>query len=175
MGHGSNRGLRVAPGAAGPHNWGVQNDGDPCPVPQAVPDLAGGVTDEDRNRYGVLLDHAAERGLLTPTEYRIRLTALAEATTVEEMQRIVTELPAFAGVPASGGGAGGTDLDAALWAGRTPARSGRRQANQWVVLIAVVAVLVVALIGLALVGAHLAHSHATTPGTGAVGLSPLRP
>ena len=52
--------------------------------PQPVPDLAAGpypraVTDEDRNRYGVLLDHAAERGLLSPAEYQVRLAELAEA------------------------------------------------------------------------------------------------
>ena len=53
------------------------------------------MTDEDRNRFGILLDHASERGLLTPLEYEFRLSELAEATSMDELRRIVTELPAF--------------------------------------------------------------------------------
>jgi hypothetical protein len=53
------------------------------------------VTDEDRTRYGVLLDRAAEHGLLAPYDYEIRLRDLASATTVDQMNHIVTELPAF--------------------------------------------------------------------------------
>ena len=45
-------------------------NGNETAAPQPVPDLItgpyrSGVTDEDRNRFGVLLDHAAERGLLS--------------------------------------------------------------------------------------------------------------
>jgi hypothetical protein len=65
------------------------------------------VTDEDRNRYGVLLDHAAERGLLSPGDYQARLADVASATSLDELKRIVTELPVFDGVgtsPAMGPG-----------------------------------------------------------------------
>ena len=53
------------------------------------------VTDEDRTTFGLLLDRAAERGLLSQSEYQLRLGELAEATTRDEMRRIVTELPVF--------------------------------------------------------------------------------
>ena len=43
---------------------------------------------------------AAERGLLSPTEYQARLGEVAEASSVDELRRIVTELPAF-GTPSA--------------------------------------------------------------------------
>ena len=55
--------------------------------------------DEDRNRFGTLLDHADERGLLSVSEYEIRLGELAAATSIDEMREIVTELPAFTPMP----------------------------------------------------------------------------
>jgi len=79
----------------------------PAAEPAPVPDLPSGVTDEDRNRYGVLLDHAAERGLLSPGDYQARLSEVASATSLDELKRIVTELPVFDGVgtsPAMGPG-----------------------------------------------------------------------
>jgi len=177
--------------------------------PQPVPDLAGGlagsdVTDEDRNRYGVLLDRAAERGLLSPAEYQVRLVELAEATSVEQLHRIVTELPAFGGsagpatvaggpVPVPGGPVGpaalpghpvgpssgpaaiAPELDAALWASLTPATPRRNRGNPWVILIVLVAVLMAALVGLALVAGHVSHAHTGGPtGVGVVVLRPLR-
>ena len=60
---------------------------------------AGVITDEERTRYGLLLDRAAERGLLEPPDYEVRLRALAEATTTEQMVDIVAELPAFTPPP----------------------------------------------------------------------------
>jgi len=160
-------------------------------APRPVPDLDAiaptpGVTDEDRNRFGVLLDHAAERGLLTPAEYRLRLEELAGATSVDAMQRIVTELPAFGTVVAASAAAGGPspvpglpadpnparDLDAALWAGLTPATPRRGHRNPWVALAVVMAVLLAALVGLAMVAAHVSHAHAgVTTGIPVVGVS----
>ncbi len=58
------------------------------------------MTDDDRNRFGALLDKAAQRGLLSAADYEVRLRDLAVATTTEEMMAIVTDLPAFA-VPAA--------------------------------------------------------------------------
>ena len=57
------------------------------------------VTDEDRTTFGLLFDRAAERGLLTQSEYQLRLGELAEATSRDEMRRIVTELPVFVTPP----------------------------------------------------------------------------
>jgi hypothetical protein len=137
------------------------------------------VSDDDRNRYGVLLDHAAERGLLSPTEYRERLGQLAEAPSIEDLQRIVTELPAFglsgapAATPKRRGGptrpAGSTvpdpaALDSALWASLTPASSRRASNNQWLILGLMVVILIVAMVVLALVAAHMAHTHHTAFG-----------
>lgn len=182
-------------------------NGNDMPAPQQIPDLTSatgepGVTDEDRNRYGVLLDHAAERGLLSPGDYRLRLAQLAEATSMEELQRIVTELPAFAGGTSPGAVASTTsgplvvpgglpgrspgppavpgtptpELDAALWASLTPASSRKSTRNPWIILAVVVTILMVAMVGLALVAAHVVHTqpgHAT--GIGGAGLSLLRP
>ncbi len=80
----------TAPPAASP--WAL--DRPPSPVETAAP--VGTVTDEERTRYGLLLDRAAERGLLDSAEYEVRLRQLAEATTTEQMVAIVAELPAFA-------------------------------------------------------------------------------
>jgi hypothetical protein len=189
------------------HNWRVITNGSEMPAPQPIPDLtsvipATGVTDEDRNRYGVLLDRAAERGLLSSAAYQVRLAEVADAASVEELQRIVTELPAFdgvgsraAGVPASPGPVAvpgrpsgyspdpatlpttvAPELDAALWAGLTPVHSRRNKGNPWIILAVVVVILVVAMVGLALVAARVVH---TQPGhaasTVAAELSLLRP
>jgi hypothetical protein len=154
----------------GQHNWEVTTDGEQGAAPRRVPELTDGVTDEDRNRYGVLLDHAAERGLLSPTEYRVRLAGLAEATSVGELQRIVTELPVFEGtgvqskkssIPAAGRAAAvpADGLDAALWAGLTPSSPRPARRSPWLVLVAVVVMLILALVALALVAAHFAHVH----------------
>ena len=157
----------------------------PQSVPGAVPTLdhavSPAVTDEDRNRYGMLLDHAAERGLLTPTEYRARLAQVAEATSTDELQRIVTELPAFTTAPAPEPAASGTAtrapadpaaLDAALWANLTPAKSraGSRSSNPWLLLAMVIVVVLVAVVALALMAAHVAHTHHTgsLPAVGAL-------
>ena len=167
--------------------------GSPVPVPSVEPVGAlPGVTDEDRNRYGVLLDHAAERGLLSPAEYQARLVELADATSVDQLQRIVTELPAFGSAgpapavtvtaprPVGGGpsprGRVSGDVDAALWASRTPSVARRSRGNPWVVLLVVVAVLVVALVALALVAVHYSHTHPAglAPAAGTV-FSRLRP
>ena len=156
----------LVPGGAGPAAA-------PRPVPAGATPPAV-VSDDDRNRYGLLLDHAAERGLLSPSEYQARLGDLADATTEEELRRIVTELPAFgspgdgagtltrSGRPTgSGAGVDAAALDSALWAALTPTRQRRGSGNPWVALAIVVVVLLVAIVALALVGAHLAHAHHT--------------
>ena len=150
----------------------------PDRVPAAVPGgvaPAAAVSDDDRNRYGVLLDHAAERGLLSPSEYQARLAELADATSEDELRRIVTELPAFGPSggataatsrtsPVGSPSAGVSDpaaVDSALWAQLTPATTRRRAGNPWAALAVLVVVLLVALVVLAVVASHLAHTHHT--------------
>ena len=130
------------------------------------------MTDDERNRYGSLLDPAAERGLLSPTEYQARLAEVAEATSVDELQRIVTELPAF-GAPSAahrgrpGGAAGARRPPTGGAARRTSTPScgpahpcgGDAEGEPWLVLAVVVGVLLVALVALGLVAAHVTHTH----------------
>ena len=152
--------------------------GGPRPVPELDGAVATGtVTDEERNRFGRLLDTAAEQGLLSPADYQNRLAQVASAGSVADLQRIVTEIPAFGGPdPAPGSaGAGPADIDALLWAGRTQAVVRRERGNRWLALALVVAVLVVALVGLGLAAAHLVHTHAAVGGPALVArLSSLR-
>lgn len=130
----------------------------PAPPQPAVP--TGPVTDEDRNRFGLLLDHAAERGLLDPHEYEVRLGELASATSVEEMQRIVTELPMLV-APLSGAspvkrrGLGRPALSSGTRLGPTT-RNG--QSSPWLVLVVLVVVLIAALVFFALYAGHIAHT-----------------
>jgi hypothetical protein len=175
----------------------VTTNGHEMATPRPVPEVGlvvepPAVSDADRNRFGALLDAAAERGLLSPTEYQARLGEVADATSLAELQRIVTELPAFGapstvgnagdGAPAVGAGGDAStgvpaapDLDAILWAGRTRAVARRDRGNQWLVLALVVAVLLVALVAMGLVAAHLAHTHGAGRAAATVGrLSSLR-
>jgi Domain of unknown function (DUF1707) len=138
------------------------------PSPETVdPSPDGGVvTDEERNRYGVLLDRAAERGLLSPHEYELRLADLAAATTTAQMKEIVTELPVFSapkGVRSSPRGSA-----------RRPAPAGspgHPRSSPWLVLIVLVVVVVAALAFLALYAHHVVGQHAGLPAPAVV----LRP
>jgi hypothetical protein len=125
-------------------------------VPPLDPEPTEVVTDEERTRYGLLLDRAAERGLLDPTEYQIRLRELAEATSTARMLEIVTELPAFT-VPAA-------------TAARTPRSvrtrppvpglgGQRRRGTVWVVLVVVVVIAVASLVVLAVSVERLSRTH----------------
>ena len=128
------------------------------------------VTDEERNRYGVLLDRAAERGLLSPHEYELRLADLAAATTTAQMKEIVTELPVFSapkGVRSSPGASGRRSARAGGSPGPRHPRS-----SPWLALIVLVVVVVAALAFLALYAHHVVGGqHAGLPAPGVV----LRP
>jgi hypothetical protein len=156
-------------------------------VPEAaVPPTGGGpggpapaVTDEDRHRYGVLLDRAMERGLLGQADYEIRLGELSEATTIEQMTSIVTELPVFAVTPVASskkrrsptptptaamliGGSTGAPLPP-----RVPAPQ-RKRANPWVILAVVVVFFVVFFVAITVLAEHIAHQHDVNSGLAAV-------
>lgn len=121
--------------------------------------------DGDRNRYGLLLDRAAERGLLTPFEYEVRLRDLASATSFEEMNRIVTELPAFVAPADQAGPRRSRGASSAGGLGAPPARptgtAGR--SSPWLLLAVLVAVAVVALVFLAVYAHHLGRSQGVAP------------
>jgi hypothetical protein len=129
--------------------------------PVTAPAPAEVVTDEERSRYGRLLDSAAERGLLDPAEYEIRLRELAEATSTARMVEIVTELPVFA-APAP---TTTRPRRNAAPAGReSPGLGGQhRRATVWVVLAVLIVVAVASLIILALSAERLSRNHSSGP------------
>jgi hypothetical protein len=116
------------------------------------------VTDDDRNRYGLLLDRAAEGGLLASHEYEVRLRELASASTVDEMHRIVTELPAFTGpLPTTGRRRAAAPTGSAGPAGLTGPR--KRRTNTRLVMVALVLVLVVSMVVVYISAQHLTRLH----------------
>jgi hypothetical protein len=134
-----------------PHNCAVGDD--PGGDDQA------GVTDDDRQRYGLLLDRAAERGLLDTVEYEHRLGDLASATTIDQMKNIVTELPVFAtpGTTAPRTSRRSTSLSSSLAEGRGSKR--------WLLLAVIVIVVVLAIAFLAAYSRHLVDNR--SPGQSA--------
>jgi hypothetical protein len=144
------------------------------PAPLAIPDLDGppaaaavapaadGVTDEDRTRFGLLLDRAAERGLLSTSEYQLRLGDLAEATTIDQMRQIVTELPVF-NTPVTGTVAKGSRRSTAVPAlgAPSPRAGGRGRSGRWVLLAIVVIAVLVSLVIFTVYAEHVVHTHGT--------------
>jgi hypothetical protein len=125
-------------------------------VPPLEPEPTEVVTDEERTRYGLLLDRAAERGLLDPAEYQIRLRELAEATSTARMLEIVTELPAFTLPPAT---AARTPRSLRTRPAAPGVGGQRRRSTVWVVLVVVVVIAVVSLVVLALSVERLSRTH----------------
>jgi hypothetical protein len=131
------------------------------------------VTDDDRNRFGKLLDHAAERGLLSVPEYELRLGELAAATSIDQMREIVTDLPVFTPLAA-------TTAPRSRWSGPGVAGSalgGRRRRNPWVMLGLSVVVIVALLVFFLIYAEHVVHGHNPALVPGAAGgrlLSALR-
>jgi hypothetical protein len=118
------------------------------------------VTDEDRTRYGVLLDRAAERGLLAPYDYEMRLRDLASATTIEQMNRIVTELPAFTRVAGATARNNRSPSDPRIPSNRPPfsAAAQQRRARQWLMVAIVMVVAVASLLFLSIYTRHVVHN-----------------
>jgi Domain of unknown function (DUF1707) len=140
--------------------------------PGSPDDRSNPVTDHDRTVYGDLLDRAAERGLLNEHDYQIRLGELAEATSVDQMQRIVTELPAFTPTPATSahpffGGAEPVKVTHPGTVGK------RRRSSPWLLLGIVVIVALVSLVWLALYADHVIRTHSSGVVTTSVVVRPL--
>jgi hypothetical protein len=53
----------------------------------------GAPSDEDRQRYGRLLDNAYSRGQIDEGEYAVRLNELVEATSIPQMKQIAEVIP----------------------------------------------------------------------------------
>ncbi len=118
------------------------------------------VSDDDRMAYGVLLDRAAERGLLSEDDYQERLGELAEATSIEEMRRLVTELPALVTPPPTARvRRPSKNSGSPLGQPNMPVLDQRRRTTPWVLLAVVVAVLLVTVVLFALYAEHLVHQH----------------
>jgi Domain of unknown function (DUF1707) len=123
------------------------------------------VTDDDRHRYGLLLDRAAERGLLNPAEYEHRLGEMASATTIDEMKSIVTELPVFTTPGATTRRPSPRPKSLA-----SPVAGGG--SKRWLLLAVFVIVVVLAMGFLAVYSHHLVDSRNPGQSTGTV---PVRP
>jgi Domain of unknown function (DUF1707) len=93
---------------------------DPTPVPPPVPTPVPTV--EDKDRYLRLLDNAMARGLLDGEEYMERAAAIDSAASIDELNRIVQEMPLL---PMGGTGrpASSSTGSAAVGAGSTAATS----------------------------------------------------
>jgi len=115
-------------------------------------DDQAGVTDDDRQRYGLLLDRAAERGLLDTAEYQHRLGDLASATTIDQMKTIVTELPVFAIPEAT------TRRTSSRSASLSSSRAQGQGSKRWLVLALIVIVVVLAMVFLVAYSHHLVHN-----------------
>jgi hypothetical protein len=181
----------------------VENTGDgvnpgqgaaPLPIPElgdsAPPaeDRPPEVTDEDRQQYGRLLDSAMERGLLTPYDYETRLSDLAEAPTLDELKRIVTELPMFGaaasaskpakpslfgGSPVSGPSDG---LPMTPGTTRALARSAAKsQGSRWTKLIILLIVVIALFVALSIYAEHLVHNHNNNSSASAAWVAPRAP
>jgi hypothetical protein len=165
---------RVADHDAGaPLSEMPSSNGAPSPFRDtAAPPLA--VSDQDRHRYGLLLDKALERGLLTNADYEVRLRDLAEATSTEQMLAIVTDLPAFARATATASSARRRRSRSPVAPEGSPladspvpnvgAVSDHSRSGPWLILIVLVVVVVVTLVVLALSVTHLHRSPTGDPG-----------
>jgi hypothetical protein len=147
----------------------------PAPPAAAVPAPTGPapeVTDEDRQQYGRLLDRAMERGLLSPYEYETRLGDLAEAPTLDDLKRIVTELPMFTAssspskpartsrfgrppVPGASDGLPSMTGSAGSW----PPGAVKSQRGRWTKLIIVLIVVIALFVALSIYAEHLVNTH----------------
>ena len=135
---------------------GVPVSGRPAARP-ASDERVQEISDDERNRYGLLLDRAAERGLLTPREYEVRLADLAAATSVDQMREIVTVLPGREAPRRPPRAARTRTGPSSAEAGALAADHVRRRSSHWLVLAVLVLAMVVAMVFFAVYAEHLTH------------------
>jgi hypothetical protein len=131
--------------------------------PDASPSRVGaggpGVSDDDRTRYGLLLDRAAERGLLSSYDYQVKLGELAEATTIDQMKTIVTDLPALTPPPTATRPTSSKRSSAAVVQEvGLAAVGGRRRSSPWVLLGVLVFVVLASIVFFYVYAEHLVHT-----------------
>jgi hypothetical protein len=130
------------------------------------------ITDKDRHVFGALLDRAAERGLLNPHEYQLRLGELASATSLEQMREIVTNFPLPSTAPSAavikkrskstrGSSAGDAMLAMQGLAPMQPNRHSKERNSPWLLLTVVLVVFVVVMVLFSIYAAHVLHTHQT--------------
>lgn len=130
------------------------------------------VTDKDRHVFGALLDRAAERGLLNPHEYELRLGELATATSLEQMREIVTDFPLPSTAPSAaaakklsksprGSSAGDAVLGMPGLDPLRPSRHSRQRNSPWLFLGIVLVVFVVVMVLFSIYAEHVLHTHPT--------------
>jgi hypothetical protein len=117
------------------------------------------VSDDDRTRYGLLLDRAAERGLLSSYDYQVKLGELAEATTIDQMKAIVTHVPALttAATVARPTRSKRSSATAAPGVG-VAAVGGRRRSSPWLLLGVLVFVVLASIVVFYVYAEHLVHT-----------------
>jgi hypothetical protein len=118
------------------------------------------VSDDDRTRYGMLLDRAAERGLLSADDYQVKLGELADATSIDQMNMIVSNFPALTLTPSSTRSTTSRRSTAALTSGvaLAPRPGGRRRSSPWVLLGVLVFVVLASIVVFYVYAEHLVHS-----------------
>ena len=137
-------------------------------VPQPT-DHQPPVTDDDRQLYGRLLDSAMESGLLGAYDYETRLSDLADASTIDEMKKIVTELPMFsASAPtakprksslfSTSPGSPRSQTTPGSEYSRIPGVATKGRSNPWTKLIILLVVVVVMFVALSIYAEHLVHN-----------------
>lgn len=146
--------------------------GDHPGAPRPEPPGASGLIDgADREAYARLLDRARARGLLSPVEHQLRLAELADAGSVAEMRRIVTDLPMLnrfdTTAPRSPVRSDRPATGLAAWPGAAGYRASRRRAaatpgsRPWIVLATLIVVVVLVFALLVVYADRVVHeSHA---------------
>jgi hypothetical protein len=168
--------------ANGTAHCAAKGDGHRDTPPDASPSTVGvdgdAVSDDDRTRYGLLLDRAAERGLLSSYDYQVKLGELAEATTIDQMKTIVTDFPALTTPPTATRPTTSKRSSAAVAPGvGLAAVGGRRRSSPWVLLGVLVFVVLASIVFFYLYAEHLVHTRGAgvlVSGAAARALSALR-
>jgi hypothetical protein len=141
-------------------NGAPNGDVPPDAPPSTVAADGDVVSDDDRTRYGLLLDRAAERGLLSAYDYQVKLGELADATSIDQMNMIVSDFPALTVPPSPTRSTKPNRSTAAVASGVALAAGpdGRRRSSPWVLLGVLVFVVLASIAFFYVYAEHLVHS-----------------